>query len=164
MKIKICGIKNLEEARWAIASGADFLGFNFYPPSPRAISVEDCCRITKVLRHESPHTLLVGVFVNHPPLEIRRILDRCHLDLAQLSGDESLEDQKVLGERAYKVLRLPKALKRSPSRSKFIAAKLRQLCWWMPQYAENTAGRDSRPIGNWLRRLLWLDRSFWRAA
>lgn len=106
MKIKICGIKNLAEARWAIASGADFLGFNFYPPSPRAISVEVCCQITKVLRAESPHALLVGVFVNQPAAEIRHILERCDLDLAQLSGDEGLKDQEVLGERAYKALRI----------------------------------------------------------
>ncbi|MFN3309034.1 MAG: phosphoribosylanthranilate isomerase [Anaerolineales bacterium] len=108
MKIKICGIKNLEEARWAIASGADFLGFNFYPPSPRAITVAECCQITKVLRAESPHALLVGVFVNQSAAEIRHILERCDLDLAQLSGDEGLEDQEVLGERAYKALRISK--------------------------------------------------------
>ncbi|MCX8062338.1 MAG: phosphoribosylanthranilate isomerase [Anaerolineales bacterium] len=111
MKIKICGIKTLEEARWAVAGGADFLGFNFYPPSPRFISFQDCCQIVQVLRSEAPNTLLVGVFVNLPPLKVLEILDYCDLDLAQLSGDESLEDQTILGERAYKALRLSKSAK-----------------------------------------------------
>lgn len=110
MKIKICGIKTIEEARWAIACGTDFLGFNFYPPSPRSISIEDCNHIVKVLRREGLNTHYVGVFVNMLPEKILEILEHCKLDLAQLSGDESLEDQRILAERAYKVLRLPKYL------------------------------------------------------
>lgn len=111
MKIKICGIRTVEEARWAAASGADFLGFNFYPPSPRHISTAECCHIAEVLRSEMPNIVLVGVFVNQPPREVVEIMERCNLDLAQLSGDESLEDQTILGERAYKALRISK---RSP--------------------------------------------------
>lgn len=110
MKIKICGIKTIEEARWAAASGADFLGFNFYPPSPRYISVAECCQIVQVLRSEMPNTVLVGVFVNHTPREIVEVMERCNLDLAQLSGDEGLEDQTFLGERAYKALRISKRI------------------------------------------------------
>lgn len=108
MKIKICGIRTIEEARWAAASGADFLGFNFYPPSPRYISVTECCQIVQVLRSEMPNPLLVGVFVNQPPQEVVEVMEGCNLDLAQLSGDERLEDQTFLGERAYKALRLSK--------------------------------------------------------
>ncbi|MCS6907115.1 MAG: phosphoribosylanthranilate isomerase [Anaerolineales bacterium] len=107
MKVKICGIRTLEEARWSIDSGADFLGFNFYPPSPRSISVEECRRITRFLRRESPSTVLVGVFVNQPAHQVLETLEYCELDLAQLSGDEALEEQFLLGERAYKALRLP---------------------------------------------------------
>ncbi len=106
MKIKICGIKSLEEARWAVTNGADFLGFNFYPASPRSILPAECRRIVEMLRDESPSALLVGVFVNTPPQEVLEILKDCDLDLAQLSGDESLEEQNILGERAYKAVRL----------------------------------------------------------
>ncbi len=62
--------------------------------------------MVEVLRDESPSTLLVGVFVNTPPQEVLEILKDCDLDLAQLSGDESLEEQNILGERAYKAVRL----------------------------------------------------------
>lgn len=106
MKIKICGIKTIEEARVAAACGADMLGFNFYPPSPRAISLQECYRIVEVMHTEAPHVRLIGVFVNMPPTEVFTILKQCRLDLAQLSGDETLEDQQVLGEVAFKAVRL----------------------------------------------------------
>jgi phosphoribosylanthranilate isomerase len=66
MHIKICGITSLEDARAAIAAGADYLGFNFYPPSPRSIAPEACAEITSVLGREYPQVQLVGVFVNMP--------------------------------------------------------------------------------------------------
>ncbi|PWH19700.1 MAG: N-(5'-phosphoribosyl)anthranilate isomerase [Anaerolineae bacterium] len=108
MKIKICGIKSIEEARFAAACGADLLGFNFYPPSPRAISPAQCCQIVPVIRQEAPQVLLVGVFVNLGASDVHSILEQCDLDLAQLSGDESLEVQQSLGERAFKAVRLAK--------------------------------------------------------
>ncbi|GAB4475312.1 MAG: phosphoribosylanthranilate isomerase [Anaerolineales bacterium] len=109
VKIKICGIRTIEEGMWAISAGADFLGFNFYPRSPRAVTVEICREIVRALRQEAPKPLFVGVFVNLPVQRICEILDRCDLDLAQLSGDESLEAQTALGELAYKAIRLTKA-------------------------------------------------------
>lgn len=106
MKVKICGIRTIEEAQFAAACGADMLGFNFYPSSPRAISLQECCRIVAVMRAEAPHVLLIGVFVNMPPTEVFTILKQCQLDLAQLSGDETLAEQQVLGEYAFKAVRL----------------------------------------------------------
>lgn len=106
MKVKICGIKTIEEARVAVACGADMLGFNFYPPSPRAISLPECCRIVTVIRAEAPQVQLIGVFVNMPPTDVFTILKKSNLDFAQLSGNETLEDQQVLGEAAFKAVRL----------------------------------------------------------
>ncbi len=110
MKVKICGIKTLDEARSAVAYGADFLGFNFYPPSPRSISVEDCRQIIQVIRSEAANVIFVGVFVNMPAERILEVLKQCDLDLAQLSGDETLKEQQLLGERAYKALRLSQGI------------------------------------------------------
>src|SRR5262252_1071432 len=50
--VKICGLTNLEDARAAIAAGADMLGFNFYPPSPRFIEPEAAAKIISAIRPE----------------------------------------------------------------------------------------------------------------
>ena len=105
MKIKICGIKTLDDALIAIDAGAEMLGFNFYPSSPRYIEPERCTRLVAVLRETAPHITTVGVFVNTPPGEVDAILTTCGLDLAQLCGDEPPEALVALNGRAFKALR-----------------------------------------------------------
>lgn len=105
MKVKICGLKTLEAARAALVAGADLLGFNFYPSSPRYISPAACAELVKSLRQAGCSAGLVGVFVNALAGEISSILDGCDLDLAQLSGDEPPEILAALRGRAYKALR-----------------------------------------------------------
>jgi len=105
--IKICGITNLEDALAAIEAGADLLGFNFYPPSPRSIAPKKCAEITAILAKESPQITLVGVFVNMPVEQVQAILTGCCLHLAQLHGDESPEMLASLSGRAFKAIRLP---------------------------------------------------------
>jgi phosphoribosylanthranilate isomerase len=104
-KIKICGIKTLRNALIAIDAGADYLGFNFYPKSPRFVDKETCAQITSVLKREHPNVKLVGVFVNLPVEEIKNILNICSLDLAQLHGDESPKTFSKLAPRAFKAFR-----------------------------------------------------------
>ncbi len=103
--VKICGIKTLEDALTAIEMGADMLGFNFYPESPRYVTPSMCAHISRRVSDQAPHVILVGVFVNMSPAEILRLLNACELHLAQLSGDEPPEVLEALGDRAFKVLR-----------------------------------------------------------
>jgi phosphoribosylanthranilate isomerase len=105
MKVKICGITTLEDALASVDAGADLLGFNFYPASPRCISIETCARITAVLKARGCVVGLVGVFVNVSPAEMLATLDACALDLAQLSGDEPPETLAELRGRGFKALR-----------------------------------------------------------
>lgn len=105
MKVKICGIITLDDALAALDAGADMLGFNFYPPSPRYIEPLACAEMIATLRTRGAPATLVGVFVNLPPTEIAAILDECGLDLAQLSGDEPPADLAWLGARAFKAIR-----------------------------------------------------------
>ena len=104
MKVKICGIIQLEDALAAVEAGADLLGFNFYPPSPRYISPGGCAAILQALAHQGTPVIGVGVFVNTPPARVAAILEECGLAQAQLSGDEPPEDLELLGERAFKAL------------------------------------------------------------
>jgi phosphoribosylanthranilate isomerase len=103
--VKICGIRTLEEALAALEAGADLLGFNFYPPSPRSLSPVECARIQAGLAGCGFTGRGVGIFVNAPPFEVLGIMDECGLALAQLSGDEPPEDLELLQGRAYKAIR-----------------------------------------------------------
>ena len=109
MKVKICGITNLEDALTAVAAGADYLGFIFYPPSKRGIAVKEAQGIVSHLRSLPTCPLLVGVFVDETAGHMAHILNLCQLDLAQLSGNEvpSLVGDKrsPLYGRVYKALR-----------------------------------------------------------
>ncbi len=107
MQVKICGITSLKDALAALQAGSDLLGFNFYPRSPRFVTPEQCRWLVQALKsHPQGNSLrLVGVFVNATPAEVQQILAFCHLDLAQLSGDEPPETLYSLAGRAFKVLR-----------------------------------------------------------
>ncbi|GIV63958.1 MAG: N-(5'-phosphoribosyl)anthranilate isomerase [Bellilinea sp.] len=121
MIVKICGITTLEDALIAVEAGADMLGFNFYPASPRYIHPEACARITEALQGSG--VLHVGVFVNGEVEMIRQIMKDCRLDLAQLSGDEPPFVLTELAGCAFKALRpadasaLREALHRYPART-----------------------------------------------
>ena len=95
VRIKICGITSLEDARAAITAGADMLGFNFYRPSPRFITPQDARIIIEALRAEIkalPGTVtMAGVFVNEPAESIARIATEAGIAAIQLHGDESIE-------------------------------------------------------------------------
>lgn len=103
-KIKICGIKTVNDALAALDAGADMLGFNFYPKSPRYVSVGQCRDIMSVLRKYG-HVTYVGVFVNAPVETVRATMDTCALSLAQLHGDETSEMIQSLHGRAFKAFR-----------------------------------------------------------
>jgi phosphoribosylanthranilate isomerase len=88
VKVKICGITNLTDARRAVEAGADFLGFNFYPQSPRYISPAKARGIVRRLPNK---VSVVGVFVNAPEDKMLTIARSVGLDYLQLHGEESPE-------------------------------------------------------------------------
>lgn len=103
-RIKICGIKTVRDALAAMDAGADLIGFNFYPKSPRHVEVGMCRNIMSVVRQRGGVTC-VGVFVNASVAEIRATMETCGLSLAQLHGDETPEFMKALDGHAYKAFR-----------------------------------------------------------
>ena len=83
--VKICGITNLEDALIAIDTGADILGFNFYPKSPRYICPEAAGQI---IEKTLDRVWTAGVFVNEKVEQIYEATLASHIDVVQLHGDE----------------------------------------------------------------------------
>lgn len=96
VKVKVCGITSLADAEKALEYGADALGFNFYPPSPRYLAPEKARAIVRQLPAE---TWNVALFVNEPKERIRQVLaagarqdGRSGYKTIQFHGDESPDD------------------------------------------------------------------------
>lgn len=88
VKVKICGLTNLEDTLDAIELGADYLGFNFYRDSKRYVSPEMFAEIVREVPYEIAK---VGVFVNADPQFVIDISTEFELDLLQFHGDEKPE-------------------------------------------------------------------------
>ncbi|MBI4402106.1 MAG: phosphoribosylanthranilate isomerase [Nitrospirae bacterium] len=103
LKIKICGITNVEDALTAVAAGADALGFVFHKASPRCVDADTVRRIVASL---PPFVLPVGVFVNEDMKVVRDLMDKCGLALAQLHGDETSAYCEALSRPVLRAIRL----------------------------------------------------------
>ena len=103
--VKICGITNRADAAAACEAGADALGFNFYPRSPRYIEPEAA---HEIIARVPPSVLTVGVFVNAgAPEELARLAARAGVAAVQLHGDETPEYCTALtGWQVIKALRV----------------------------------------------------------
>ena len=84
-RIKMCGVTRPEDARLAVALGVDALGFVFWPRSPRYVTAAQAAAIASAL---PPMVCTVGVFVDQPVEEVRRIAAEVGLSAVQLHGDE----------------------------------------------------------------------------
>ena len=115
MKVKICGITNLEDAVAAIEAGADLLGFNFYRKSARYIEPAAARSIVAQIRSSARRPQLIGVFVNSSALEIQSIMREVDLDQAQLHGDESIELLRQI--KGFKAIR-PQSLAEAEKQAK----------------------------------------------
>ncbi len=88
VRVKICGIKRLEDALAAVDAGADAIGLNFWRPGRRYVPPETARVIARAL---PPFVARVGVFVDEDPETIRKIAALCGLDALQLHGSETPE-------------------------------------------------------------------------
>lgn len=86
IRVKICGIQSLEEARWAVEAGADALGFILTPKSRRYI---DPLKLQQITAQLPPFISKVGVFVGEAPDNVAEVTRRCFLDSIQLHGGET---------------------------------------------------------------------------
>ena len=101
IQIKICGVTNANDARACVELGADMIGFNFYPASPRYMEPAIVRRIVDMLL---TRTSAVGVFVDAEPAEIRKLARTAGLRCVQLHGHTTPESCNELA-REFRVIR-----------------------------------------------------------
>jgi phosphoribosylanthranilate isomerase len=87
-RAKICGITRAQDIQSVVEAGADAIGFVFFPPSPRHVSIEQAQSLASLV---PAYVQLVGLFVNASAEEIQTVLDSVPLDVLQLHGDETPE-------------------------------------------------------------------------
>ena len=102
-RIKICGLTRPQDVRAAVDLGADAVGFVFYPPSPRAVSIEQAAELVAML---PPFVTAVGLFVNATEDEVNSVLARVPLQLLQFHGDEAESDCARYGRPWIKAARM----------------------------------------------------------
>ena len=106
VRVKICGLTNLEDALAAVEAGADALGFIFVPETPRYVTTQTVLEIVAQL---PPFVVKVGVFVDEKLERVRETMGIYGLDLAQLHGKETPEYCAALFPRAIKSVRVKDA-------------------------------------------------------
>jgi phosphoribosylanthranilate isomerase len=103
VKVKICGITRAADALVAAEAGADLVGFMFYAPSPRCVTVAQAAQIGRQLPRSVGR---VGVFVNSEPDAVLHAMAECGLTVLQFHGDESPEFCLQFGLMTMKAFRL----------------------------------------------------------
>jgi phosphoribosylanthranilate isomerase len=99
-QLKICGVTNANDARACLELGADMIGFNFYPESPRYIEPA----IVRGIVDGLPARACVGVFVDADPAEIRKLANTAGVRCVQLHGNTTPESCRELA-REFRVIR-----------------------------------------------------------
>ncbi len=106
IRVKICGITSLEDARMAVQAGADALGFIFVENTPRFVTPE---RVAPIVRVLPPFVTPVGVFWDHPAGHVKAVVEACGLRAIQLHGDEKPEDCDGYAVPVIKTVKVPPA-------------------------------------------------------
>ncbi|MDB4989674.1 MAG: Phosphoribosylanthranilate isomerase [Myxococcaceae bacterium] len=103
VRVKVCGVTSLEDARACVAAGVDAIGLNFWPRSVRRCDERVAREIVTALHGQS---LFVGVFVDQSAEDIERLVAEVGLDCVQLHGEESPTFVQRFLPHAYKALRV----------------------------------------------------------
>ncbi len=120
--VKVCGLTAAGDVEAAIAAGADLLGFNFHPASPRYVTPEAAAPMIGLLPR---HVLAVGIFVDPRPDDVRRVIEVAGVRLLQFHGDEPAAFCAGFGVPAMKALRVKRLADVEAAASAYPAE------WWL---------------------------------
>jgi phosphoribosylanthranilate isomerase len=103
-RVKVCGLTRVEDAELAVSLGAEMIGLNFYPPSPRSLTLEHASAIRRAIRNRAE---VVGIFVNSARSNIELLTRELKLDYLQFHGDENDEAISRWPLKVIRALRVP---------------------------------------------------------
>ena len=106
IRIKVCGITNIDDAMACVDAGADALGFIFVENTPRFVTPE---QVAPIVRRLPPFVTPVGVFWDHPSGHVKAVAEACGLRALQFHGDESPEDLEGYALPVIKTIKMPPA-------------------------------------------------------
>ena len=119
IRVKICGITSVADARCAVESGADAIGLVFYGPSPRAVSIDQAKAIAASV---GPFVTVVGLFVDADESYIRNVLANVSLHVLQFHGNESREFCEQFQRPYMKAIRMRPELNIAQEIEKYLSA------------------------------------------
>ncbi len=140
VKVKICGITNLEDARVSVAAGCDALGFLFYKKSPRYISVQ---KAKEIIKDIPKNIIKIGVFVNATETSIKQVAKECGLDILQFHGNETPEFCKKF--KRYKIIKVFRIKNKSSLRD---VLKYKVFAYLFDTYSSSKLGGTGKKF-NW---------------
>jgi phosphoribosylanthranilate isomerase len=106
IRVKICGITNVEDALLAVEAGADALGFIFVESTPRFVTP---AQAAPIIRKLPPFVTPVGVFWDHASAHVKAVAETCGLRALQFHGEEKLDDVAGFTLPVIKTVKLPPA-------------------------------------------------------
>ena len=102
-RVKICGITRRQDAEFAVEMGVDALGFVFYSPSPRAVTI---AQVKDIIEGLPPFVSIVALFVDASEEEVNNCLSELAIDIVQFHGDESAEYCEQFNKPYMKAIRM----------------------------------------------------------
>lgn len=150
LRIKICGITNIDDALNAVDAGAEALGFMLYKKSKRFVRPET---VKEIVRELPPFVSCVGVFVNESRENILSTRESCELDTVQLHGDESPKFCQEIPGKVIKAFQL-----RTPETLKTVAM-YQTNAWLLDSYSPAARGGTGDSFNwDWVKAASPLDR------
>lgn len=119
LRVKICGLTRVEDARIAMEAGADAIGLVFYEKSPRSVTIQQAAEIARAV---GPFCSVVGLFVDASSEFVNEVLSKVALHVLQFHGSEDDEYCVQFNRPFYKAIRMKEGLDVQAAMAKFPSA------------------------------------------
>ena len=128
-RVKICGITRRQDAEFAVEMGVDALGFVFYSPSPRAVTV---AQVKDIIEGLPPFVSIVALFVDASADEVNNCLNKLAIDIVQFHGDESVEYCEQFNTPYMKAIRMKEGVELTALAERYSSASALLLDSYQP--------------------------------